>query len=594
MTTYYVSTTGNDGTKTGSSDDPFASINKAVQRLKAGDELVVRSGTYKEQVWIGKSGAADKYIVIRAEEPGTVKIEGGGRDAGFIIGGNYVQVDGFEIAGAGAGITTASVHHIAVTRNVIYDSVGNGISINKSDFVLVEGNTTYDNAKEDARSGISVFHPVDVTGDTTTQGFRIIIRGNLSYDNVTETGARTDGNGVIIDSATSPKGTYPAYRHPILVENNVVFGNGGAGIQAAWSDNVTVRNNTSWHNSQSPAADGSWKAELSNMNSNNTTWTNNIAVADPRVKGASAISNVSFKGMTNQFIEYLNNLTFNGKVGEASVFVTKGNAGASAGNGNLLGIDPMFIDAARHDFRVFGNSPAVDGGASGQAAAASDFLGKLRAGIVDIGAFDIGGKATDPDTGTGTGAGGPGHDLLRGGDGADSLAGNGGNDTLIGNGGNDTLAGGAGNDSLLGGAGNDRLTGEAGNDVLTGGSGADVLRGGEGNDVLTGGTGSDTLTGGPGADRFVFASAAEAAGDVITDFRRGQGDRIDLSGIDADVRAKGNQAFVFIGEKGFSGTAGELRYKNGMISGDQNGDKVADFHVGIADGHGLGAGDFIL
>ena len=70
MTTYYVSTNGNDRTKTGSSDDPFASINKAVQRLKAGDELVVRSGTYKEQVWIGKSGAADKYIVIRAEGTG--------------------------------------------------------------------------------------------------------------------------------------------------------------------------------------------------------------------------------------------------------------------------------------------------------------------------------------------------------------------------------------------------------------------------------------------------------------------------------------------------------------------------------------------
>ena len=39
-----------------------------------------------------------------------------------------------------------------------------------------------------------------------------------------------------------------------------------------------------------------------------------------------------------------------------------------------------------------------------------------------------------------------------------------------------------------------------------------------------------------------------------------EGDHIDLSRIDADVYAAGNQAFTFIGTAAFSGTPGEVRY----------------------------------
>ena len=81
---------------------------------------------------------------------------------------------------------------------------------------------------------------------------------------------------------------------------------------------------------------------------------------------------------------------------------------------------------------------------------------------------------------------------------------------------------------------------------------------------------------------------------MIRDFSRAQGDDIDLSGIDANAKAAGNQAFSFIGAKAFSGKAGELQSKNGIVAGDVNGDKVADFHIEIANHHGLVAGDFIL
>jgi serralysin len=81
---------------------------------------------------------------------------------------------------------------------------------------------------------------------------------------------------------------------------------------------------------------------------------------------------------------------------------------------------------------------------------------------------------------------------------------------------------------------------------------------------------------------------------VITDFKRGS-DRIDLRAIDADIDGTaGNQTFKFIGTKKFSGKDGELRFKNGVLSADVNGDKVADFQLEISKIKVMSSGDFIL
>uniref|UniRef100_UPI0006723676 immunoglobulin-like domain-containing protein n=2 Tax=Pseudomonas TaxID=286 RepID=UPI0006723676 len=84
-----------------------------------------------------------------------------------------------------------------------------------------------------------------------------------------------------------------------------------------------------------------------------------------------------------------------------------------------------------------------------------------------------------------------------------------------------------GNDILSGGNGNDILFGQGGNDILDGGKGNDILLGGSGNDTLIGGPGNDILIGGSGADTFVW-KAGDYGNDVIKDFNRSEGDRIDL------------------------------------------------------------------
>lgn len=108
----------------------------------------------------------------------------------------------------------------------------------------------------------------------------------------------------------------------------------------------------------------------------------------------------------------------------------------------------------------------------------------------------------------------------------------------------DNTGSGNGLDNVMtGGTGRDRLSGLDGNDTLIGGGGDDVLLGGNGADRLIGGLGNDDLTGGAGADEFVYASPAEGV-DVLRDFDHGQGDRIDLTDLMAQIGPLGDDPFA--------------------------------------------------
>ncbi|KUR72444.1 hypothetical protein AQZ52_04090 [Novosphingobium fuchskuhlense] len=193
---------------------------------------------------------------------------------------------------------------------------------------------------------------------------------------------------------------------------------------------------------------------------------------------------------------------------------------------------------------------------------------------------------------------------VEAGAGNDRVIGKGGADLFGGGDGDDLLTGGAGNDQLLGGNGADRLDGGDGADTLDGGAGSDRLTGGNGNDMLTGGAGRDILTGGAGNDRFMFKAddfggTTKASADAIMGWTTG--DRIDLSRIDANPGAAGDQAFAFLGTAAFNtadSKIGELRYETSssgvIVFGDGNGDGVADFAIRVDGVSSLTAGDFVL
>jgi len=240
---------------------------------------------------------------------------------------------------------------------------------------------------------------------------------------------------------------------------------------------------------------------------------------------------------------------------------------------------------------------------------------------------------------------GGGHDNVLAGGGADMVYGDAGNDRILAEGGNDLVNAGAGNDTVFGGAGDDLIVAEEndGNDTyygdgMSGGTGADTLdmsainvdvvadlgtgfmdRGSvssalSGNDTIWGvenivtGSGNDTITAsgavnvidaGSGNDTFRFLSASDADGDTIMGFQ--PGDKIDLSGMDADWCASGNQSFTLVSDA-FTGARGELlvthETRDGedytVVQGNVSGGSDADFKISIKGSHDLTSSDFNL
>src|SRR5262249_11168174 len=135
------------------------------------------------------------------------------------------------------------------------------------------------------------------------------------------------------------------------------------------------------------------------------------------------------------------------------------------------------------------------------------------------------------------------------------------------------------------------IYGLGGNDNLIGMNANDVLSGGGGLDTLTGGVGEGKMFGGPGGGKFRFnppPGNKEKNPDIIMDFHHSQGDKIDLSNIDANTRNMGNQAFHFIGAQSFHHRVGELHFVKAVghlfVEGDVNGDGRADFRIDV---HGV-------
>jgi serralysin len=139
-----------------------------------------------------------------------------------------------------------------------------------------------------------------------------------------------------------------------------------------------------------------------------------------------------------------------------------------------------------------------------------------------------------------------------------------------------------------------------GADTVYGETGNDQIDAGNGNDMIVGGAGADELTGGLGADRFVYVATADSApsgSDKIYDFNALEGDRIDLTMIDASTATPDDDAFVLAAA--FHGIAGELVIANAadsslLVSGDVDGDGLADIAILVKDVAALNAGDFWL
>ena len=241
--------------------------------------------------------------------------------------------------------------------------------------------------------------------------------------------------------------------------------------------------------------------------------------------------------------------------------------------------------------------------------------------------------------------GGAGDDDILSGNGNDMVYGDHGADPILAGAGNDLVTGGAGDDDVMAGDGDDLIVAEMGDgndaywgDEVAGGGGNDTLdmsaitanitaylgpihggRGGavsaqSGTDTLWGienivtGSGNDHLTAGDavnvmdgclGADTYLFHSASAANGDTIASLQ--PGDRVDLSGIDANQGVAGDQAFTLATGSAFTGV-GQLLVTHEaravgdytVVAGNTGGDATPEFKFSIKGAPAATAADFAL
>lgn len=250
--TIYVGPNGDDARNAAtaqSRNTPLRTIQKGINLAVGGDTVVVLDGTYNENVYIGKSGTPEQDLTLLAENKWGVNL------VGWITSNdqNYITIDGLDVTNSSSrpptkGISFGRSHHVTVRNCRVHDCYGGGIGFDRSDWSLCEWNVVFGNAFFDVRqnSGISVYQP-EYRGDDN-RPFGIVIRNNTSFGNFVFVnnvafGRPTDGNGIVLDDFLGRQNG-PSYNRPTLVENNLAFGNGGAGIHCFSSQNIRIRNNT--------------------------------------------------------------------------------------------------------------------------------------------------------------------------------------------------------------------------------------------------------------------------------------------------------------------------------------------------------------
>ncbi|NND34534.1 MAG: T9SS type A sorting domain-containing protein [Saprospiraceae bacterium] len=341
-TTYYVATTGDD-LNAGTQEDPWGTIQFALDQTTAGDTVAVMGGTYNERIAFNQSGVDGAPIVLTNVSGEVAIIDGTGTSAASsdalveIFDQSYIVVNGLHITnnigidaqgilvgGNCQGITISNneVSQINYTSNgssvatpdsnaqpiIVYGSDGD----NAITGLIITGNNIHD-CDPGYSEGLAVNGNVD--------GFEIT---NNEVSNITNIGIDVIGgegvasandqarNGIIrgndVQNCLSPyataAGIYIDGAANITVERNLVVG-GQWGIEvgaenpiAIASGNV-VKNNFIYNNADAAIAVGGYDYPANSGKVTSTTIRNNTCLSNDATPGGIG-------GQTGQiFISYV-------------------------------------------------------------------------------------------------------------------------------------------------------------------------------------------------------------------------------------------------------------------------------------------------
>lgn len=398
--TYYTSRSGSDSNSCAtaqSTSSPKATVNGGISCLSAGDTLLVRGGTYDEQIASVPSGTSWSSVVRIAAYPGeTVWVKPTANRIGVTgviwLDGNfsYVEFDGINADETGLPSGLGEViwfstnngnnpHHIRYKNaEIIAGAIGENAA------VALGGHTRINATGSFELQHLRV-HGGGRTGagcDYTCNSYGIYIAGpnNLVedceiYDNA------SGGMQIYNSSGDSPDNN--------IVRRNYIHDQTRVGNPAQlWGIIIAGNNNQIYNNVFSNIRNGAVGDGIDFYSGNNNQVYNNT-IYNVAANGINVSSSVSGATIRNN-ISYnsgINNYTNNG-IGTIQ-------------DHNLIGTNPSFVNAGASDFHLQATSRAVDAGVT-IATVATDMDGTTRpqGSAYDIGAYEFRGTAQlSPPTG---------------------------------------------------------------------------------------------------------------------------------------------------------------------------------------------------
>ena len=212
LSVFHVSVGGSDESGSGSYDNPFATIQHAIDFTDSGDTILVYPGTYFENLNLNKSG--------------------------IVLGSLFV--------------TTGDTTHISKTI-IDGDTSGTVVSITSGDSTSILSGFTITNGKSDEGGGIYCFNSSPTLSDIRVIANTSVTGGgiNASYSKfrlvnsvIANNNASTFGGGIhTLDS-------YPVLSNVVIKENTAEGSGGGCIFYSSVPQlrNVTVTENTAYYN----------------------------------------------------------------------------------------------------------------------------------------------------------------------------------------------------------------------------------------------------------------------------------------------------------------------------------------------------------
>jgi regulation of enolase protein 1 (concanavalin A-like superfamily) len=274
MSTYYVSTTGSDTNNGTSSNSPWRSISKVNSiSLHAGDSVLFKGGqTFYGSLEVGpKDAGTSTAPVTFGSYDGQATINSGGANGATVLDASGIWFEDLDFTGSPSSAPQSGITFEGYTAKTYYtnDHINDcSISGYWTAGVLVETSSSSGGFQGLQITNNAVYNNVEsgiqtcsgATGDTSILG--LYVAYNQVYNNYGDGFSTCTGSGIELGNVTGATVEYNnAY------ENGSKGGNGGVGIWAYTSNDVTFQYNRSYDNVTKGDHDGDgfdFDADVSN------------------------------------------------------------------------------------------------------------------------------------------------------------------------------------------------------------------------------------------------------------------------------------------------------------------------------------------